>query len=63
MLQSKVVPVLNQVQSTSALDGGEWSALPPGKRSQNPLDRRLDQPQSWSGYNGKEKENPCPAGN
>jgi hypothetical protein len=41
---------------TSALDGGEWSALPPGKESPlYPLDRRLGGPQSRSGRGGEEK--------
>jgi hypothetical protein len=43
---------------TSALDGDEWSAshssraLPRGKDSTHPLDRRLGGPQSWSGHRG-----------
>jgi hypothetical protein len=44
--------------STSALNGGEWSAsrpgraLPPGKDPRYPLDRRLGGPQSRSGRRG-----------
>jgi hypothetical protein len=44
--------------TTSALDGGEWSAscpglaLPPGKDPQCPLDRRLGGSQSQSGHRG-----------
>jgi len=29
---------------------------PQGKNPQFPLDRRLDGPQSWSGYHGEEKK-------
>jgi hypothetical protein len=43
--------------TTSALDGGEWSAswqrfTPQGKDLQYPLDRRLGGSQSWSGHRG-----------
>jgi hypothetical protein len=44
--------------TTSALDGGEWSAsrpgraLPPGKDPRYPLYRRLGGPQSRSGHRG-----------
>jgi hypothetical protein len=43
--------------STSALDGGEWSAsrprfYPRGKDPWYPLYRRLGGPQSWSGHRG-----------
>jgi hypothetical protein len=39
--------------STSALDGGEWSASRPwGKDPQYPLDRKLGGPQSRSGRRG-----------
>jgi len=45
---------------TLALDGGEWSASRPGICSLGespwyPLDRRLGEPQSRSGYAGDEK--------
>jgi len=40
---------------TSALDGGEWSALPPGKNPCYPLSRRLGGLQSRSGRGGEEK--------
>jgi hypothetical protein len=45
---------------TPALDGGEWSALRPGhypqrKSSWYPLDRRLGEPQSRSGWGNEEK--------
>jgi hypothetical protein len=45
---------------TSALGGGEWSASRLGrKRTQYSLDRRLGEPQSWSGQSGYWK-NPLP---
>jgi hypothetical protein len=45
---------------TSALDGGEWSALCPGRitpreSSWYPLDRWMGGPQSCSGHGGEEK--------
>jgi hypothetical protein len=45
---------------TSALAGGDWSALhpggfTPGERPPYPLDRRVDGPQSRSGRRGEEK--------
>jgi hypothetical protein len=53
---------------TAALDGGEWSAscpavllVQPGKNYRYPLDRRLGEPQSWSGHGGeKERSLPLP---
>jgi hypothetical protein len=36
------------------------AALPQGKSSWNPLDRRLGGPQSRSGRGGEEKKNPQP---
>jgi len=47
---------------TSALDGGEWSALRSGRFTTGgkmpgyPLKRRLGRPHSRSGRGGKEKE-------
>jgi hypothetical protein len=46
---------------TSELDGGEWSALRPGRfypygnNHKYPLDSRLGGPQSWSGHGVEEK--------
>jgi hypothetical protein len=47
--------------TTSALDGGDWSAsrpgrsLPPGKGPRYPFDRRLGGPQSRSEHRGRRK--------
>jgi hypothetical protein len=49
------------VSLTSALVEGEWSAprsgrfTPRGKGPQYPLDRRLGEPQKWSGRHGEVK--------
>jgi hypothetical protein len=46
---------------TTALGGGEWSALhlqllySQGKSPRYPLDREMGGPQSWSGCGGEEK--------
>jgi hypothetical protein len=53
---------------TSALDGGEWSASPPGRftpQGKNlwySLDRRLGGPQSHSERGGEEKNSQPPPG-
>jgi hypothetical protein len=53
---------------TSALDGGEWSAsrpgrfTPQGKSPRYPLDRRLGESQSRSGYGDEEKNPQLPPG-
>jgi hypothetical protein len=54
------VDVQIRVFLTSALVGGEWSALSPcsitpAKDSRYLLDRRLDGPQRWSGWCGEVK--------
>jgi hypothetical protein len=39
------------------------AALPPGKITRYPLDRKLDSPQSRSGRSGEEKKFPALTGN
>jgi hypothetical protein len=53
---------------TLALDRGEWSSSCPGRftprerATQYTLDRRLGEPQSWSGPDVKEKNSQPPQG-
>jgi hypothetical protein len=58
-------PVGMQIQLhtflTLALNGGDCHLHTLGKRLWYPLDRRLGEPQSWSGSGGKEKKNPFTA--
>jgi hypothetical protein len=47
---------------TSTIDGGAWSASPPGNESWYPLDRRQGGPQSWSGHGVEENNSQPPTG-
>jgi hypothetical protein len=54
------VEVELQAFLTLELDGGEWSASPPGCYTWCPLDRRLGGPQSWTGHSEGKNSQPLP---